>query len=473
MPGIGDRIEGWVDKVSAKWKDRLAGWLAGWLAGGLNKAVEDKEPEIISLTQETLAKLKASPNLPLELRSLLDKATATGDLYSVFLGYVLTVIGAIPALFGSGKPLGNLMSYYQDYALRSFRLDPAQVMAAYWRDPTENEKYFNDLRDQGWTEDRILALRELGKVIPGVPDLIRMAVREAFSPEIAERFGQYEDKPAAVYPWAMKLGLMPEWVDRYWAAHWDLPSPMQGFEMLHRGIIGEDDLKLLLRALDVMPFWRDKLIEMSWNIPTRVDIRRFFDMGVIDEGRLRELYTAYGYHGTDLDNYVAWTIKQTKTVKTTAEKELTKAEIIKGVKKGVLSWDEGVELIMGLDYDAATADLILAINLAAAAGSPETVEEFRDLTQKYRKAAGMSAKPVTEELKKAAVEVVRLTREVKSLTEAVETEKKTLVSEEPLPEAATAKLRELQVSQHRAEAEHARAKGEYDKLLAQWRHKAT
>ena len=471
MPGIGDRIEGWVDRLSEKWKARLGGWMAGWVAGGLNKAVEDKEPEIISLTRETLAKIKASPATPPELRALLDKATATGDLYSVVLGYVLTIIGAIPALFGLGRPLGNLMNYYQEQSLRTFRLDPVQVIAAYWRDPKANEQYFNDLKDQGWTDDRLLVLRELGKVIPGVQDLVRMAVREAFSPEIAERFGQYEDKPAAVYPWALKLGLLPEWVDRYWAAHWDLPSPMQGFEMLHRGIIGEDDLKLLLRALDVMPFWRDKLIEMSWNVPTRVDIRRFFDMGVIDEGRLRELYTAYGYHGVDLDNYVEWTIKQTKGTKTTAEKELTKAEIIKGVKKEVLSWDEGVELIMDLDYDAATAELILAINLTAAAGSPETVEEYRDLTQKYRKAMGMSAKPVTEELKKAAASVVRLSGEVKSLTEAIEVEKKTLVGEEPLPEAATAKLKELQVSQHRAEAELARAKGEYDKLLAQWRHK--
>ncbi len=242
--------------------------------------------------------------------------------------------------------------------------------------------------------------------------------------------------------------------------------------MLHRGIIDEATLELLLRALDVMPFWRDKLIEISWNVPTRVDIRRFFDLGVIDETRLRQLYTAYGYHGVDLENIVDWTIKQTKGTKTTAEKELTKAEIIKGVKKGVLSWDEGVELIMELDYDAATAELILAINLTAAAGSPETVEEYRDLTQKYRKAIGMSAKPVTEELKKAAAEVVRLAGEVKSLAEAVEAEKKTLVGEELLPEAATTRLKELQVSQHRAEAALAAAKGEYDKLLAQWRHKA-
>ncbi|GAI47954.1 unnamed protein product, partial [marine sediment metagenome] len=46
--------------------------------------------------------------------------------------------------------------------------------------------------------------RELAYVIPPVADIITMAVREAFTPEIAERFGQYED-----YPVKLNLKLRP------------------------------------------------------------------------------------------------------------------------------------------------------------------------------------------------------------------------------------------------------------------------
>ncbi|GAI22279.1 unnamed protein product, partial [marine sediment metagenome] len=106
--------------------------------------------------------------------------------------------------------------------------------------------------------------RTLANPIPPVADIITMAVREAFSPAIAERFGQYEDFPPDFERYASMKGLTPEWSKRYWAAHWSLPSPQQGFEMLHRGIINEDELRMLMRALDIMPFWRDKLMQMSY-----------------------------------------------------------------------------------------------------------------------------------------------------------------------------------------------------------------
>ncbi|GAI75482.1 unnamed protein product, partial [marine sediment metagenome] len=80
--------------------------------------------------------------------------------------------------------------------------------------------------------------KELAYQIPPVADLITMAVREAFTPSIAAQFGQYADFPAEFEKFAKMKGLAPEWAKRYWAAHWSLPSPQQGFEMLHRGAIG-------------------------------------------------------------------------------------------------------------------------------------------------------------------------------------------------------------------------------------------
>ncbi|KKL14540.1 hypothetical protein LCGC14_2514640, partial [marine sediment metagenome] len=64
--------------------------------------------------------------------------------------------------------------------------------------------------------------RELAFVIPPVADIITMAVREVFTPEIAARFGQYDDFPAPLEEWGLKKGLSKEWSQRYWAAHWSL-----------------------------------------------------------------------------------------------------------------------------------------------------------------------------------------------------------------------------------------------------------
>lgn len=239
-------------------------------------------------------------------------------------------------------------------------------------------------------------------------------------------------------------------------------------------------------------------------------------MRTIDEARLRELYSGMGYRGRNLEDYIKWTkvyvdfpmmmarfkngwiteedirdwlrglkipedrITQFIQEKTKPEeaglveegKALTKTEIYKGVREERITRDQAIDLLMDLNYNLAQAEYLLDVNVAVGAGSPETYEEYKDLTTKYKIAIGKAERPMTEELKKAGEEVVRLTGEVESLQRSIEEEKRGLVEEEVLPAAATKKLKKLQVSLHRAEAALAAAKSEYDSKLAEWRHGA-
>lgn len=158
--------------------------------------------------------------------------------------------------------------------------------------------------------------KELAYEIPPVADIITMAVREAFTPEIASRFGQYEGLPPDYVQWVQKKGLTKEWAERYWAAHWSLPSPQQGFDMLHRGIIDRSELGLLLRALDIMPFWRDKLIEVAYKPLTRVDVRRMFQLGVLDRSETKQAYEDIGYNDKNAERMTVFTeryVRQTQS----------------------------------------------------------------------------------------------------------------------------------------------------------------
>ncbi|MBA7524177.1 hypothetical protein ES705_16314 [subsurface metagenome] len=168
--------------------------------------------------------------------------------------------------------------------------------------------------------------KELAYQIPPVADIITMAVREAFTPDIAARFGQYQDLPSQFVEWVGKKGLSKEWAERYWAAHWSLPSPQQGFEMLHRGVIGEGDLNMLMRALDIMPFWRDKLIQIAYRPLTRVDVRRMFALGVLDVSGVRKAYTDLGYNDYNADLMTNFTIKYTEGIETRREEAKEKVE---------------------------------------------------------------------------------------------------------------------------------------------------
>jgi len=169
-----------------------------------------------------------------------------------------------------------------------------------------------ELRKIGIHPDYFDLYKELAQIIPPIGDIITMAVREAFTPEIASKFGQYENFPQPLEEWAAKKGLSKEWAERYWAAHWSLPSPQQGFEMLHRGVITQDELNMLLRALDVMPFWRDKLTSIAYNVLTRVDIRRMYQTGVLNEGDVEQAYLESGYNEKDAKRLTEFTIKITQ-----------------------------------------------------------------------------------------------------------------------------------------------------------------
>ncbi|GAH24647.1 unnamed protein product, partial [marine sediment metagenome] len=199
-------------------------------------------------------------------------------------------------------------------------------------------------------------LSELAYIIPPTGDLITMAVREAFTPEIAARFGQYEDFPKEFAHWAAKKGLTQDWAERYWAAHWSLPSASQGFEMLHRGVIGTTELNMLLRALDIMPFWRDKLTYVAYKRLTRVDIRRMYRVGVLDEEGVLNANLELGYNERDSKRMTEFTVKQ--TLQTLSK--FTSRDVIAAYAKRMISRSEARSLLDMLDVKGRDIDYILS-----------------------------------------------------------------------------------------------------------------
>lgn len=198
--------------------------------------------------------------------------------------------------------------------------------------------------------------KTLAYQIPPIADIITMAVREAFSPTIAAKFGQYEDFPGELQEWAGKKGLSKEWAERYWAAHWNLPSPQQGFEMLHRGVIDLSELNTLLRAQDVMPFWRDKLTAIAFRPLTRVDVRRMYREGVLDEGEVFESYLEQGYDDQNAARMAEFTVKQTLS----SLSKFTSGDVIKAFTDRMIARDEAVTLLRDIGVRPDDANYIIS-----------------------------------------------------------------------------------------------------------------
>ena len=378
-------------------------WLAAMYAEFVLIVMRRVESDFAPKLKPMIEKMEATGKVPAEVQPLLNEmknpSAPIGALLGNAVGGGMTG-GLVSSTIG---PWLLLLQYEVQRAAIMARFDPKTALAIKFRRPDKAKLIESDLKDQGWSEERsellmdvaksrlkeelLVTLRLRGIVTkeqytqrmyvlgydateaedlykslleyPGISDIVRMAVREAYTPEIAEKFGQYQDLPAQFVTEAAKVGIDEPTARQYWAAHWDLPSPMQGFDMLHRGIITQEELKLLLRALDVMPFWRDKLINLAYAPFTRVDIRRMHKLGILTAAQVKQSYKDIGYNEEKAEALTRFTLALNADTATAAEKDLTKAEMVSAFKKRIITEAELTLWLKAYGYNDAEVRVII------------------------------------------------------------------------------------------------------------------
>jgi hypothetical protein len=386
---------------------------------GITETTVAQHEDIKPLVEDQIREYLKNPNLPASTRKQYEAMLSSTGVVDVIVSIVGLFVGLIGGLMASGEPTTEAIRQVV-WSNSPQRLPPEQAaILAWWRglhDESQARNYLfshgynlrpqnviieslrplldddsirdlllrgeitykelsDYLRSKGWRDTDIVLLQKLYWRIPGAQDLIRMAVREAFTPEIAERFGQYQDLPPDFVAWAAKQGIDSDWAKRYWAAHWDLPSATQGFEMLHRGVIDQPTLDLLLRALDVMPFWRDKLTKIAFNPYTRVDVRRMYGLKVLGREEVKTAYKDLGYDDDKAEKMTEFTVKY----ETSSEKDLAKTDILDGYRRKIITRADAEELLAELGYSDEEVDFYLnREDLKRAQGySDDLVETYR------------------------------------------------------------------------------------------------
>lgn len=252
----------------------------------------------------------------------------------------------------------------QDILVRSSRrlLDLGELFRWWLRGFISEDELDQALAMQRIDSGDVATLKLAAFPLPPVGDLIRMAVREVFSPEIRERFGQDEGFPEEFATFGAQQGISEFWAQAYWAAHWALPSAQQGFEMLHRKVIEPDDLGLLLRALDVMPFWRDKLTAIAFNPLTRVDLRRMHKLGLLDEEQLQLRYEDLGFNPENAAMMVAFTLAynaEEPPIEPGELEGLTRATTLSMFEDGIISRAQTAEVLLSLGFGEDGTELFI------------------------------------------------------------------------------------------------------------------
>jgi hypothetical protein len=391
---IEDFIEtyGWGDKISSF----------------ASQKAENVEGQIFERYHELFAILNDVPGVP-EVLKTPDKRSSKGSFQAGLLG-----MGGMAAGIGSQaaggfmQPIVKLINYAVDSAVHSSRpgvpellsllrrhpeetadamdifsqlgwtpeavnglldISKPRVMGAdlirqWYRFPDRRSSIVSELTAEGWDVSETENLKNAVKTYPSLQDLIRLAVREAWSDEVAERFGYDAEFPAIVEQEAEKAAIDPEWVKRFWRAHWELPGIGQAYEMLHRLRPGvsdtpftADDMRTLFRTADIPEFFRDRLMAISYAPYTRVDVRRLYKEHIIPRDAVKANYLDLGYDEEHAENLTKFTVLDVNI----EERALTKENIIAGYKRSIIERGEATEQIVSLGYNSDDAEYFLSI----------------------------------------------------------------------------------------------------------------
>jgi len=277
-----------------------------------------------------------------------------------------------------------------------------------FRGVINDEEFYTEMQKLGYDKDRADRILKISWHYPSVSDWIRFAVRDVFVKDIVEKYGYDEEFPGdktlkkeelptwlqsyvegdeiTINELVEKAGLDKQTLKWYWRAHWELPSPTAGYEMLHRlhpdvldmklpdgskygekykemGLNPEEiktDLKTLrelLKIADIPKYWRDRLIAIAYSPLTRVDLRRIYEMGLISDEEVLARLMEYGYTRKDAELLLKWF----KAMKIPTERDLTKSEILKLYHYRFIDKEKAKELLKGLGYDEDETEFLLLL----------------------------------------------------------------------------------------------------------------
>ena len=227
-------------------------------------------------------------------------------------------------------------------------------------DQTDVERF---LRESNLKDKFIPLLLKLRYNLLGASDYIRFAVRDVFDPKNRAQLTLDQDYPEILTDKLSRIGYSETDARDSWAAHWELPSPTQVYEMLHRGklppgITVED----YLRSADYAPVWRQSLVDISYNPITRTDAKRMFKLRG-DFEALVQNFRNNGYNEQDAKDLAEFT-REDASLETRQERELlvgpVKTAALAMYKARRISEDQVRQVLANLLYPKEVVDRFIA-----------------------------------------------------------------------------------------------------------------
>ena len=282
------------------------------------------------------------------------------------------------------------------------KFDMGIIVNNHFRGLTEKQKTLDAIRKvQGCNDEDAEKILNSTQYIAPPSDLLRFVVKDVFDDDQIQKLGldaEY-DTVAKAIPWASALGIPKEtkikyngqeisldMLRAYWISHWQLMSPTQGYNALHRlrpnrlfrynekipGLkpFEFSELNALLKSNDYVPEQRKWLAASSYNLLGRIDLRRVFESGDINAEELNERYQDAGYAKVDADLLTRYSVNEKEKKKELEDEKRAKKVFSKKVAEVYLAYEIGA---IGKDA-ALTSLLILKVDETEAIANLDAID---------------------------------------------------------------------------------------------------
>ena len=189
----------------------------------------------------------------------------------------------------------------------------------------------------------------------------------------------------AIYDWFRLVEIPPFWRNGLTATMWNVPGRVEARMLAQYGLVDKPFLVELLARDGLAAEYRDVVADMMLVRGIRADIQTRYAKKWLDSAGVRDEIDRANLAPAVAERLYQWIVSNAQPERTAPERDLTAAEIVKGVKRGVIDWSDGIERLMALGYDEAEADFRMAIDVEVVADAPSTALNIKVDTIRRRR----------------------------------------------------------------------------------------
>jgi len=189
-------------------------------------------------------------------------------------------------------------------------------------------------------------------VLPSIGELNEMLHRGVINPATWDRFVKYNDYDPLVRPWLKAISFNPYTrVDSQ--RMWSLDLLTESELLQNYKDLGYDD-----EHAQRMTLWT-KINVLA------TELRARYTKGWITSEQVKSELISEGMPAEKAVIWVQRIVKADKTARTETERNLTKSEIIKGYSKGLIDYPTSLSMLIDMGYDSDESEYILIVNTVA------------------------------------------------------------------------------------------------------------